>query len=207
MGLLFNTADTVKICAKLNRRFSEERLDEIRGDPDRLAKFQNPSANTRTLARIAYKSGLWPTRRPTNNKAKRWFKFLKDIQDNNATVARAIKQALFDGITAQASGVDKYSALTFIAIEGPVLKFTTMDLPIMNGGTQVGLVLLFTLQTPPAATGQHDPSATADSGEDSGQEPNDDDDSGVDPSATVTVISRTRTASKKKASKKKKKKR
>ena len=52
MGLYFNKPDTVKLCAKLNRRFSDQNLDDIRTDPDRLAKFLNPAANARTLQRI-----------------------------------------------------------------------------------------------------------------------------------------------------------
>ena len=148
MGLYFNTADTAKLCAKLNRRFSDPSLSEIRSDPDRLEKFLNPGANNRSLQRIAYKSGLWPTKNPTTNKAKRWFRFLKDINDGSATIAKNIRQALYDGLTKQTAGAYDYSQLVFTAIEGPVVKFTSSDIAITDGGgNSVGKALLLCLQT------------------------------------------------------------
>jgi hypothetical protein len=207
MGMYFNSADTMKLCGKLNMRFSEQNLDQIRQDPDRLAKFNDPQNNRRTLARIAYKSGTWPTKKSTNNKALRWFKFLKDLQDNNAAVAKSIKQALYDGLTTKANGVYKYKSLIFTAIEGTVVKFSPMDIKVLdaNNGT-VGLSLLFVLQTAAVGAGTYDPATAPDTGEDYNQEPNDDDNSGVDPSTAVVVRSGkpTRTAPAKKAAKKKK---
>jgi hypothetical protein len=178
MGLYFNKPDTVKLCAKLNKRFSDQNLIDIRSDPDRLAKF-NP-ANNRSLQRIAYKSGLWPTKDKASNKAKRWYKFLKDINDDTTTTtASDIKTQLWSGLTHQTSGAYDYSQLVFTAIEGPAVKFTHQDLPIYNAaGTQTGKALLFVLQTMAVGTGQiNEPGP--DQGEDTSNEPDDDDDSDV----------------------------
>lgn len=170
MGLLFTSADTVKLCARLNRRFSEASLADIRDDPNRMLKF-DPAQN-RTLARIAYKSGIHPGRRPSSNVAKRWFRFLKDL---DPTVARQIRAALWRGLATKIGSDYKYQSLIFVTFEGPSTRFSApTDLPILRAnGTQTGFFsLLLTLQTASIGTLTYDPEPNPDPGE-TPAEPND----------------------------------
>ncbi len=100
MGMIFNSPETVRLCGRLNRRFSEKRLNKIRSDPKRLAKFLHASTNRRTLARIAFKSGTYPGNSSTDNVAKRWFYFLQNLP---TAASLAIKEALEKALTTKDS--------------------------------------------------------------------------------------------------------
>ena len=205
MGMVFNSAETVRLCGRLNRRFSERRLNQIRTTPKRLKKFLNAGTNHRTLARIAYKSGTYPGSAPTDNVAKRWFFFLQNLP---AGVSLAIKRALEKGLTSQNGANFVYESFLFVTYEGATTSFTPMDLPVVDaGGNPTGtFTLLFSLQT--AAVGNSTFTPPPDQDEDS-TEPDDgppDTDSG---SGSVRLKARKKKAAKKKAARKaaKKKKR
>lgn len=192
MGMVFNSTETIRLCGRLNRRFSEKRLKGIRTSPKRLSKFLNASTNKRTLARIAYKSGTYPGNSPTDNVAKRWFFFLQSLP---ADVSLAIKEALEKGLTTQDDGGDYlYESLIFVAYEGPTTFFTATDLPIVdaNGNPMGTYSMLFSLQT--AAAGNSTYTPPPDEGENDSTEPDD------GPPDTDSVKSN---AAKKKAAKKK----
>ena len=173
MGMIFTTPDTVKLCARLNRRFSDDNLDAIRGKPKRLAKFLDPIHNRRTLARIAYKSGLYPSNNPVSDIAKRWFYFLKTTIPD--TVAMDIRQQLLSGLTDMVGSDYKFRSLIFIAFEGPALKFTHEDIDILDSaGVATGYCSkLFKLQTVEIGDDGYDPTQTADPDEDDAHEPKD----------------------------------
>lgn len=201
MGMVFNSAETIRLCGRLNRRFSEKRLKGIRTSPRRLGKFLNASTNKRTLARIAYKSGTYPGNAPTDSVAKRWFYFLQNLP---ADVSLAIKKALEKGLTSQDDNGDyMYESLIFVAYEGPTTIFTAIDLPVVdaNGDLTGTYSMLFSLQTAAAGSSTYTPPPDQD--EDDSTEPDDgppDIDSG---SGSVKLKAPRRTGAKKKAGKKK----
>ncbi len=173
MGMLFTGQHTAKICARLNRRFSDDNLDAIRGNRRKLAKFLDPINNRRTLARIAYKSGTYPTDSPTSRVAKRWFFFLDRVVTPG--IALQIRQALLKGITEPHDNGYKYNALVFVAIEGQVMRFSTDDIDVVDSqGQPTGKsVLLFKLQTRSIPSNvAHDPPKDPD--EDDVTEPDED---------------------------------
>lgn len=204
MGLLFTSLDTVKLCARLNRRFSEDNIAEIRDDPDRLKKFD--PANNRSLARVAYKSGIHPGKKPANNIAKRWFRFLKDL---DGTTSAAIKAALWKGLTTKTGSDYIYQSLVFATFEGGVTRFSPTDLSVLDAaGNDTGRYsMLFTLQTKAIGNLTYDPSGTPDVGE-TPQEPNDpqpdpDPEPAPAPAPVVTKGTTVRKTLRKKTSKKK----
>jgi hypothetical protein len=172
MGMVFNSAETVRLCGRLNRRFSEKRLNKIRSDPSRLLKFINANTNHRTLARIAYKSGTYPGNSPTDNVAKRWFYFLQNLP---AGVSLAIKEALETALTATdpTGSTYVYESLVFVAYEGTTTSFTPIDLPVRDAyGIPTGTSsMLFSLQTAGAGNSTYTP--PPDQGEDDTTEPDD----------------------------------
>jgi len=170
--MVFNSAETIRLCGRLNRRFSERRLHQIR-TTNRINKFLNAGTNHRTLARIAYKSGTYPGSAPTDRVAKRWFFFLKNLPAN---VSLAIKEALEKGLTTT-TGPNQYvyESFVFVAYEGTTTNFTPIDLPVVDaGGNPTGTYsMLFSLQTaaaggdvfvPPPDDGEGDPSTDPDDG-------------------------------------------
>jgi hypothetical protein len=169
--MVFNSAETIRLCGRLNRRFSEKRLKGIRTSPKRLNKFLNAGTNKRTLARIAYKSGTYPGSSPTDNVAKRWFFFLQNLPAN---VSLAIKKALEKGLTSQDDGGDYiYESFVFVAYEGPTTVFAAIDLPVVGAdGNPTGTYsMLFSLQTAAAGNSMYTP--PPDDDEDSSTEPDD----------------------------------
>lgn len=173
MGMLFTGKHTAKICARLNRRFSDDNLEDIRKNPKKMAKFLAPLTNKRTLARIAYKSGTYPSNSPRSKVAKRWFYFLKN--NVNASVALQIRQALLKGLTDTSGGGWKYNALVFVAFEGNVMRFSTEDLDVLDpyDNPTGKSVLLFKLQTARIDEDvEYDASATKDPDEVENDEPN-----------------------------------
>lgn len=175
MGMLFTGQHTAKICARLNRRFSDDNLDAIRGSRRKRAKFLDPINNKRTLARIAFKSGTYPSDSPTSRVAKRWFFFLDKVV--TSTIALEIRQALLKGITEERDEDYRYNALVFVAIEGQGMRFSTEDIEVLDpqGNPTGKAVLLFKLQTQRIPTNvAYDPSETSDPDEDETTEPNED---------------------------------
>ena len=150
MGLLFNNAATLKICSKLNRRFSEEKLEDIRTNQARKDRF-DPSKR-RTLERVAYKSGLWPGRGQAGEKAKRWYKFLFDMRAASPTTHDAIRQALWDGINDS-----NVVAITFVALESPdaQYRFTPSAISVVDPANPSinKEILVMVLQTPALGAG------------------------------------------------------
>jgi hypothetical protein len=195
MGLLFTSADTVKLCARLNRRFSEDKIAEIRDDPNRMMKF-NPT-NNRSLVRIAYKSGIHPGRRPSSNVAKRWFRFLKDL---DPATARQIRAALWKGLDTKVGSDYRYQSLIFVTFEGPVTKFSgPTDLPILKAnGTQTGFFsLLLTLQTASIGNLTYDPEPNPDPGETAAEPDDPVPDPDLDPPSSPVVAITTKLQPKK----------
>lgn len=203
MGMLFTGKHTAKICARLNRRFSDENLDAIRRNDRRRAKFLDPINNRRTLARIAYKSGTYPSNSPRSDVAKRWFYFLKN--NVSSAIALQIRQALLKGITEPHAGGYKYNALVFVAFEGQVMRFSTEDLDVIDPyGQPTGKsVLLFKLQTARIDENvAYDPSTTMDPDEAPGEPDEDTPDPETATAPAITSGARKKVAKKKAAKKK-----
>jgi hypothetical protein len=172
MGMIFTGPETQRVLNRLNRRFNDDNISKIRVNQKKLAKFTDP---TRTLARIAYKSGCYPGTAPSDDVAKRWFYFLHNLDGG---VAGQIQDALNHGLTDTLDNGDpKYVALSFVAFEGPALVFDTEDIAQVDAmGNPTGYcVMLFKLQTQEIGANKFDAS-TPDANEAS-SEPNDGPDS------------------------------
>lgn len=168
MGMLFTTQETTRLVNRLNRRFNDDNIDNIRGNTKRLKKFTDLN---RTLPRIAYKSGTYPGAATTDDVAKRWFYFLLHL---DPAIATQIKQHLKTGLTDTLMNGDyKYLSFSFVAYEGPCQHFDCEDVSQVDaGGTPTGyFIKIFKLQTPVAGQDKFDAS-TPDMGE-AANEPDD----------------------------------
>jgi hypothetical protein len=200
VGLLFNSDATLKICAKLNRKFSEEKLTEIRLNSEMRARF-DPSKK-RTLERVAYKSGLWPGKRRDGKLARRWYKFLKDLRTASGSTHDSIRQALWSGIMDDANVLQ----VAFTALESPddQYHFDSVLRDVVDPGDPNGTkkIQILTLQTPHAVGAMADvpPKDT----DETNTEPDDPDPTTIeDPPSSLKRQAAKKKATKKKAAKKK----
>jgi hypothetical protein len=168
MGFWVSTPNIQRLIAKLDWKFSDAQIDQIKNDPIRLARFD--PANSRNLRRIARLMRIWPGASANNSDARKWYGFLawlhtKQNAATGNTVADDIRTAIYGGLTDP-----NCRSISFIAIQGADIRLTKSIIQLVPGPGNLLVVVLQTID----AGGVTQPDPGAQDGPDSEDDPGDD---------------------------------
>jgi hypothetical protein len=144
MGFWVTTQNIQRLVSKLDWKFSDARIDKIRNNARRLARFD--PANNRNLRNVARLMRIWPGGATESGaiEAKKWYGFLMWLhtQTNAATgniIANDIRRTIFDGLTDP-----NCKSISFVAVEGPDVRLTSSRIDLAQ---PPGNLLVLVLQT------------------------------------------------------------
>jgi hypothetical protein len=169
MGFWVSTPNIQRLIAKLDWKFSDARINNIKNNPTRLGRF-NP-ANNRNLRKIARLMRIWPSGSANNTDALKWYGFLQWLnqQQNPATgntVAQDIRSAIYKALI----DARNCHSISFVTIQGANISLTTSEIQIDAGPDYLLVVVLQTMDAGGVTAADPGPTDGTDSQDNPGED-------------------------------------
>lgn len=121
MGLLFDTEFTIEVVNRLDRRFNQTGFAEMRST-GRLKDLFDPGGNL-ALRVISRELGIHPGRSPSDDPARRWWSFLRNLHGKRdprgALLGPRIRGLIWEALDSPEVSIGSpIVAIKFCAVEG-----------------------------------------------------------------------------------------